>query len=88
MIIDLNEKYRLNTIDSRNIALQEAGTNMKTGLPIWRNRSYYRTLSDGLSDCLHDAVFIEKIETKKELSDWLEKIRKIAQEIKELNLTR
>lgn len=86
MEIQLNDRYKLKTIDRHNWALcrlpeQKDGVNRKEDY--YQPISFYACLKQGLVDILDSAEIMLSMETRQECMDWLEKIREIASEIKQ-----
>jgi len=81
MIYNLTDKYRINTQDSHNIAIEKIGTRKTTGKPYWRGVSFHGSLKSCLVACLDDSRFVFEVKNKEEMEEWMEKIRKISKEI-------
>ena len=79
MQIKLTDEYRLHTQDSQNVVLEKFSMS-KQGNPSWKGLSFYSNLSHALNDVLDSARFLLPLKTKKELNDWLNKIKNIKNE--------
>lgn len=73
MEIQLNDKYRLKTIDYNNWALQRFGVS-KTGKELWRSFCYYADLRSALRRALDSPEMMMDMETKEDHMKWLEHI--------------
>jgi hypothetical protein len=79
MIIQLNDKFRIVTLDSRNWALQRLNVAKKEGAEDkWVNVSYFSSLTNALHNALTDPVVYMDMKTKKECEEWLENIKTIS----------
>ena len=80
MLIQLNKKYRLKTVDEYNIALQTVKKS-KDGTEYWTSVSFYGSLRDAFNSILDSARFTKSIRGKKEHILWMAGIKKISDQI-------
>ena len=78
MIITLNERFRLNTQDQKNIALERK---RKTGNDRCDSVGYHGSLQGALQNALGSSEIICEMETRDELKNLLDRIEKIVHDL-------
>ena len=77
MLINLNDKFRINQNDSQNIALEKLSLNGKR----WKGTAFFGTIKSALLYALDAPEIAIEHTTLKECKDWLEMLRNVTQQI-------
>ena len=82
MTINLNDKYRINSQDSNNIAIEKRMVSQKTGEEYFTAVSFHSSLSNAMISAVDSSEIMINMENRKDFKKWIKEIESLVETIK------